>query len=349
MSEAEPSGRTETETSQETENETETSQNTETETEFVELNDFPDYEISTTEPYVIRRSADELLMKQTLNKKSGYYQITLNGLTSRMHRLIAKQFLLNPNNLRCLDHINRIKTDNRLDNLCWCTNKQNSNNLLKHEIIPILPKDSVAVKKYLENEFNDLYYSKSENKFFVSNAHGFRVVKSTTHHYQGKQYDYIRISNTQNKKVIVKPCKIIDEIFKKPVETEEEKSKENEKPKEMERSKTSSPSGEEKAKEKLIFNSIRGRKRRTNASNRWKYIDFCFRYDIIKELEGKTRKEALESCLEKFQKETGIEISKQFANRIIGFGLQQMKVGDEIKYQFENSETSVEKFVEHPF
>ena len=45
----------------------------------------------------------------------------------KVHRLIALTFIPNPNNLPCINHINEIKTDNRIDNLEWCNQKYNTN------------------------------------------------------------------------------------------------------------------------------------------------------------------------------------------------------------------------------
>ena len=43
----------------------------------------------------------------------------------RIHRLVAETFVPNPENLKCVDHIDCNKTNNRADNLRWCNHLQN--------------------------------------------------------------------------------------------------------------------------------------------------------------------------------------------------------------------------------
>lgn len=60
----------------------------------------------------------------------GYICVPLNKNgkqeDARVHRLVARAFIPNPDNYFCVDHINGNRTDNRANNLRWCTTKQNN-------------------------------------------------------------------------------------------------------------------------------------------------------------------------------------------------------------------------------
>lgn len=68
-------------------------------------------------------------MKSAKLSRYGYMIVQLyigkKTHTRSIHRLLAEAFISNPDNKRCVNHINGIKNDNRLDNLEWATDKEN--------------------------------------------------------------------------------------------------------------------------------------------------------------------------------------------------------------------------------
>lgn len=67
-----------------------------------------------------------------VNSKDNYFVVCLhkNGhqKEGKVHRLVAEAFIPNPDNKPQIDHINGNKSDNRVENLRWCTAKENSDN-----------------------------------------------------------------------------------------------------------------------------------------------------------------------------------------------------------------------------
>lgn len=76
------------------------------------------------------RNKNGKVLKQTFNVKTGYKYITLHKplfkiKTFSIHRLVAIHFIKNENKYDCINHIDFNKTNNNVDNLEWCSHKQN--------------------------------------------------------------------------------------------------------------------------------------------------------------------------------------------------------------------------------
>lgn len=73
------------------------------------------------------------------NKEGSYLTVNLKrnskGKTKFVHRLVAEAFIPNVCNYPFVNHINEIKTDNRVENLEWCTSQYNANYSQRNEKI----------------------------------------------------------------------------------------------------------------------------------------------------------------------------------------------------------------------
>lgn len=99
---------------------------------------------------VSHKCKKERLLAITKDLKDGYCRVMLSKESQArrflIHRLLAEHFIPNPENKPCIDHINGVRDDNRLENLRWCTHLENNNFPLS-----ILNK-SIAQKALAQNE-----------------------------------------------------------------------------------------------------------------------------------------------------------------------------------------------------
>ena len=132
-----------------------------------------DYEIFNQYPYPIRRKETDRVTKEHIDSL-GYVGVNLNGKRIKKHRIIAIQWLENPNNHPQIDHINHIKTDNRLENLRWCSassNMRNRGSVIGHvyEFYDSISDESIAIEHYNNYLFDGYYYDPIEDEVFFLN------------------------------------------------------------------------------------------------------------------------------------------------------------------------------------
>lgn len=103
----------------------------------------------------------------------GYHYVALwvsNKMKrARVNRLVAMAFIPNPLSLPCVNHINEIRDDNRVENLEWCTYRQNTShrNCIRKFVHgkkrPIVAIDESGRKLWFESAQDAAEYGFSES------------------------------------------------------------------------------------------------------------------------------------------------------------------------------------------
>lgn len=109
------------------------------------------------------KGIDGRILKPAIDTR-GYKFVTLNNNYKQfhlsIHRAVALCFIPNPNNYPQVNHIDEDKTNNKVENLEWCTNKYNSHYSHSKPVLMIDKNTKKVLKRFEALRDVDIYFGK---------------------------------------------------------------------------------------------------------------------------------------------------------------------------------------------
>ena len=136
---------------------------------WITLKEDSDFEIND-QTFQIRRKSNKRIVKESVDTSNGYIHCHLNCKKYRKNRIVANNFIPNPENYPYVDHIDKNRTNNSVSNLRWVSARMNQNNMSNQTFIDEIPEDNILVEKYGDYEFEFLYFGPDTDTFYVYNG-----------------------------------------------------------------------------------------------------------------------------------------------------------------------------------
>jgi len=149
----------------------------------------------------IKSIKSNIIMKQNL-KRNGYLNIKLCKNNKEyylsVHRIVAENFIDNSDNKPQVNHINKIKSDNRLENLEWVTM---SENMIHSSLTQIKKGVNLSNKDYVIDQLDNEVWKriKGHDMYEISNMGriiSFKLKRPYLMKINIKEYSSIIIDNT---------------------------------------------------------------------------------------------------------------------------------------------------------
>ena len=158
-----------------------------------------DYQVSNLGRIRSKRNKNrEWKIINCFKEKTGYIgvKIRFNNTNKRthllVHRLVAEYFLIKTSKNMEVNHINGVKTDNRVENLEWVTSSENTEHAVKNKLLvpwnkPRKPIIAINLETNETKEFDSI----SKAELFFNSRHITDVLKGKRTQTRGYTFRYI--------------------------------------------------------------------------------------------------------------------------------------------------------------
>jgi hypothetical protein len=143
------------------------------------IDNYPEYQISTL-GHIISTKNDDVIKLKPNKCRNGYYSIQLGSNKNPhmlIHRIVAQTFIPNPENKECVNHKNRNRRDNRVENLEWTSASEN----MQHSYDTDETKRSTSRLNIIQGTRNDKKFKRIIIEHYREHGlyNGIRIVGNT--------------------------------------------------------------------------------------------------------------------------------------------------------------------------